>query len=370
MTIQDFSTFIKKYSPGCIFRINLAELSGQRIAVDGDYLVYVMITTAAKQVLGQTNLIEGEPDMKKVEQLALKKILDRLCIFLYYRIEVVCCFDSAPSPLKERVQENRSSTYLKRHNDLETARLSLYSVDPLFRNSTLTEKYAKAFQSSVRPSWEFMKTVRNVLGSLGFPVYRARDFLTLTGDAEGLAACLCYNGHCLAALTTDSDFHPYGGNICITEIKSEIQTSHDGSRRTDYYAIVRSLNHILSGLGCTFETFRDICIMLGTDYNNRIPGVGPVNIYKAIQQHGSLANYSQIKDVSCYDYYNVSQIFSQGQTLITPPVLNFNWTQFQIYGRQVLEDEGLHSIVKVISDLAPGKINIELPPILETSFNI
>ncbi len=351
MGIEDFSTLLEKNAPASYYKVPLSSWTGKRIAIDMDNLMYIMMIVSTKQIVSQTNLAEKEPDPLLIHRLTLDKVLERLSIFLYYDIGVICCFDSQPHPLKDRIRQKRRTTFDKKKTEYEAARDSLYGTDPLFRNAQLTGRFAKAIQNNVKPSWEFMSHTRNLLESLGFPVFRAGDLLgPITGDAEALAASLCINGYCIAGATTDSDFHAYGANLAITELTTE-RSVREGVNITTHYATVRSLEAILLQMQVSFETFRDICILLGTDYNLRIPQVGPVKIMTLIRKHGSILGIASEKDIGPLNYLEVLPIFQSTIVKLTPSQIDFDAEKFRSNARAVLEIEDLSKYVKIINEL-------------------
>jgi 5'-3' exonuclease len=366
MGIEDFSGFLDRFAKDVYYKIPLTYFAGRRVAIDMANLAYIMTITATKQVIGQTNLMESEPDQMMIDRLSLNKILERLTTFMYYNVEVICCFDSAPNPLKERIKEKRKNEHDKKMNEYLLARQALFGTDPLLRKP-LVERYSKARQNIARPNREFMDFVRNTLSALGFVTMKAGDYLgPITGDAEGLAAALCVGGNdiCVAAVTTDSDFHVYGGNLAITAIESEqINTTDEFGQPMKshmHFATVRSMEAMLLQLGMSFATFRDTCIMLGTDYNIRIPMVGPVKVMTLIRKYGSILEVAREKDITPYNYQQVLPIFSASLIKLTLTQTDFDINRFRDHGQMILEAEGLPWYHKIIKELPmiSGKLNV------------
>lgn len=62
-----------------------------------------------------------------------------------------------------------------------------------------------------------------------------------------------------------------------------------------------------------YEMFREYCIMLGTDFNTRMPGIGRVKAYKLLSEYGSIANISRMfPNLPCHllKYEQTKQIFT------------------------------------------------------------
>ena len=345
----------KKEAPYSYCRVPLTNLAGKRIAIDMASLIYVMSAPVISMVTDRTNLIVEEPDRNEINRQIIHKVLERLEIYLYYNIQVICCFDSKPNPLKDKTKRN--ADHEKKVNEYNAARTALYSADPLLRHA-LVERYKRAYKANIKPPKEFVEHIQHLLYAIGFPVLKASDYFgEFNGDGEALAATLCMGGndYCAAAATNDSDFHAYGGNWAIIDIETE-PTTVNNVRITMHYANMRSLEAIINQMNIPFSTFLDICIMLGNDFNDRIPGVGPVNIMKLIKQHGSIEAISRIKDVRILNYHNVLPIFNSSRIKITPPQLDFDVKRFNDSCRHpirksILSEEGLQSHVKDIADL-------------------
>ena len=354
MGIEDFSTFLKKYAPNCYYEIPLSSFSGKRIALDINNVLYIFTAVSAKIVVSQTNLAETEPDPNEINKLVLDRLLDRLAIFLYHNISPICCFDSQPNPLKgtSKKKMKKKEQTEKDLQEFYRAKNALYNTEPLYRNTNLTKQYEKAYLKIVRPSWEFTAYVGNLLSNLGFCVLYAKDYFTQTGDAEALTASLCISGndYCIAGNTTDSDFHVYGGNLAITDFTTRYNMVN-GVNTPITYVTVRSLEAILIQTGMTFTTFRDFCIMLGTDYNVRIPRIGPVNAFDLIQKHKTVAQVSNYQDVQILNYNNVIVIFNETLKHLNVPNPDFNPDTFRKNCRNVLEIENLTKYIKIILDL-------------------
>lgn len=354
MGIQNFSAFLKKRAPNCYYEIPLEQFRGKRLAIDMHGTIFRMMFGATADVVERTNIAQERPDVTIIERKTLDMILNHLEVFMYYGITPVCVFDGKPHPMKQRTQSKRKVERDKSRNKLLDAETNLYSVDPLFRNSTLVNEYKKRYKSHIEPRWEFVSQLKDVLFSSGFPVVSAQDFPIETKDAEALCATLCMpgNDYCFAAVSEDSDFHVYGGNIALTEIYQKYVTK-DNVRSTVYYAKVRTLQGILLESGLSFEQFRDLCIMMGTDYNPNIPNVGEARCWDAIVQYGSVTGFSMVRDVSPLCYPEVLRIFSSSIVRIelTESQLSFDETRFRERAREIFEAYGMKDHTKTILDL-------------------
>lgn len=364
MGIEDFSVFLKDRAPNCYSELPLEAFRGKRLAVDMHNLIYQMVSVSTNDVL---YVFKGtsEVDQSTIERLATDKILNRLEVFLSYGATPVCVFDGKSHPLKSRPGNKRAKNRETLRMKLQAAHDQLFGVDPLLRTQALIENYRKYRKQAVEVSQTFIAQIKEVLSTAGFPVVLAESFKLITNDAEGICASLCLSGndYCHAGVTEDSDFHVYGGNVQIVEI---YQKKVEGD--VEYFAKVRSLEHILAQSGLTFVQFRDLCIMLGTDFNDRIPGVGPKTCWDRLVQWGGVQGWARADPsvLTRLNYHQVLDIFNSTLTKINidPPL--FNLSLLKERGRDVFDAYGLKDHTNYLFDLVSqlGELRVEKSPAL------
>jgi len=99
-------------------------------------------------------------------------------------------------------------------------------------------------------------------------------------EAEAQCAVLARAGKVYAAASEDMDTLTFNSPILLRHLtfseqrKEPIQEIH--------------LDRVLTGLGMDYKQFVDLCILLGCDYLDPIPKVGPSTALKLIKEHGSL----------------------------------------------------------------------------------
>lgn len=352
MGIDYFSDFIREHAPNCYFEIPLESFRHRRVAIDINNLAFAMMSVATKEVVDRTELAINKPDRGNIDRLAIDKIIGRLVIYLQHGITPVCVFDGKPHELKSHAKAKRKANNDRIKNKLKDAEIKLYSVDLLFRVQPLINEYAKYCKQNIEVSYDFMNQLRDILITVGFPVLSATDFGLETRDAEGICAALCLQGndYCVATVSTDSDYHTYGGNIEITDIYPKY-VNNNGVRVHVYYAKVRSLEAILQQCGLTFDRFRDLCILQGTDFNPNIPGVGVKRSWDYITRYGSIVGLGQSGiDISILNYFNVLKIFASTIVKINIPLPNFNVSRFREHGRNMFDLYNLRDHASSIAD--------------------
>lgn len=69
---------------------------------------------------------------------------------------------------------------------------------------------------------------------------------------------------------------------------------------------------MLGSLGITREQLVDVCIMIGTDFNYGVRGIGPKKGLRLIKEYGNLENVMRKMDIEINDYEIVKEIFLNG----------------------------------------------------------
>ncbi|XP_023191598.1 probable flap endonuclease 1 homolog [Xiphophorus maculatus] len=113
-----------------------------------------------------------------------------------------------------------------------------------------------------------------LLKRMGVPVIQA------PGDAEAQCARLVRDGVVDAVASEDMDTLPFGANVLIRQLNA----------KKDSEVVEYSLPRLLEKLQITHEELVDLCILLGCDYCDKIPGLGPKKALTLIQKHRTIEN--------------------------------------------------------------------------------
>ena len=94
------------------------------------------------------------------------------------------------------------------------------------------------------------------------------SYIVAKDEAENLAASLAVELKVAAVWTSDTDTYPLGAPLVVKGFESKGGHIHIKG--------IFTLN-ILRDLELNHDQFRDFCIMLGTDFNDRMNRIGPSN---------------------------------------------------------------------------------------------
>ncbi|OAP63846.1 flap endonuclease 1, variant [Fonsecaea erecta] len=178
-------------------------------------------------------------------------------------IKPLYVFDGAPPKLKSGELAKRFARKNEASDQHEEA-----------KETGTAEEVEKFSRRTVRVTREHNDECRRLLKLMGIP------YIVAPTEAEAQCAVLARAGKVYAAASEDMDTLTFNSPILLRHLtfseqrKEPIQEIH--------------LDKTLEGLGMDRDQFIDLCILLGCDYLDPIPKVGPNTALKLIREHGSL----------------------------------------------------------------------------------
>src|SRR2546428_7955019 len=242
---------------------SLEAMRGRTVAVDGNLELY--------QFLSIMRTRDGQPlqDSKGRITSHLNGLVFRTTRLLAdYDIRPVFVFDGPPPELKWEEIRRRREAREKSRQEYETA---------VAAGGTATA-WSKAGMTS-RLTGPMVAEVEIVLGSLGLPWIQAPS------EGEAQAAFLAQRGDVWAAGSKDYDSLLFWAPrmVRFLAISSTEFLPSQGRSRTvspEVLDLAENLEH----LGLTREQLVDVAILVGTDFNEGVRGIGPKTAGKRIRE--------------------------------------------------------------------------------------
>ncbi|KAK3689645.1 DNA-repair protein rad2 [Podospora appendiculata] len=178
-------------------------------------------------------------------------------------IKPLYVFDGAPPKLKSGELAKRFQRKQEANEGLEEA-----------KETGTAEDIEKFSRRTVRVTREHNADCQQLLKVMGIP------YIIAPTEAEAQCAVLARAGKVYAAASEDMDTLCFNTPILLRHLtfseqrKEPIQEIH--------------LDKVLEGLNMERKQFVDLCILLGCDYLDPIPKVGPTTALKLIREHGTL----------------------------------------------------------------------------------
>ncbi|ODM18396.1 Flap endonuclease 1 [Aspergillus cristatus] len=256
MGIKQLYQVIAENAPDAIKTGDIKQHFGRKVAIDASMSIYsfmIAVRSEGQQLMSDT----GETTSH------LMGMFYRTLRMVDNGIKPVYVFDGAPPKLKSGELAKRSARKSEATEAHEEAKETGTAED--------VEKFSRR---TVRVTREHNAECKKLMKLMGVP------YIDAPTEAEAQCAALARAGKVYAAASEDMDTLCFETPILLRHLtfaeqrKEPIQEIH--------------LNRALEGLGMDRNQFIDLCILLGCDYLEPIPKVGPNTALKLIREHGSL----------------------------------------------------------------------------------
>ena len=247
--------------------ITLDALQGRRVAVDGNGELY--------QFLALIRLPDGTPlrDASGRVTSHLSGLFFRVTrLIADYRVRPVFVFDGAPPALKAADLARRREVRARYEEEVAEARAA----------GDMARAYSKATMTS-RLSREMVDEARTLLALLGIPSVRAPS------EGEAQAAHMARSGRVWTAVSKDFDTLLFGAPrlVRFMTIGGREFLPSRGTFRPITPELIE-LAALLDSLEVTREQLVDLAILVGTDFNPGIKGIGPKKALQLVRRHGAI----------------------------------------------------------------------------------
>jgi flap endonuclease-1 len=189
-----------------------------------------------------------------------------------YDLRLVFVFDGAP-PAMKAAELARRRDVKERYRAEHAAAIAAGDLATAYSKATMTSRLTRAMVAEAR----------ELLRLLGIPVVQAPS----EGEAE--AAAIARSGRAWAAASKDYDALLFGAPrlLRFLTISGREFLPSRGTFRPIVPEVIE-LEPWLAQLNVTREQLIDVAILVGTDFNDGIKGIGPKKALKLIQQHGAI----------------------------------------------------------------------------------
>jgi flap endonuclease-1 len=276
--------------------LELNDLRGRSVAIDAYNTIY--------QFLSIIRQPDGSPltDSQGRVTSHLSGLLYRTANLIEAGISPSFVFDGIPHDLK-------ADTIMQRRARRDKAEAEWQDA---VEEGDLKKAFSKAQQTS-RMTPEIKESSRELLECLGLPMIDAPS------DGEAQAAYMCAKGDVWASASQDFDSILFGAPTLVRNLTITGRRKIPG--RDQYKDVKIELiesERFLKELDVTREQLVDVCILMGTDFNHGISGIGPKKGLKLIKTHGDIEGvlkhtgdeieyYDEIRDIFlrstyCNDY--------------------------------------------------------------------
>ncbi|KAG9249178.1 flap endonuclease-like protein 1 [Calycina marina] len=259
MGIKQLFSIIKEEAPDAFKEGEIKNQFGRKVAIDASMSIYSFLIAVRSGGEMLTNE-EGETTSH------LMGMFYRTLRIVDNGIKPVYVFDGAPPKLKSGELAKRFQRKAEATEGLEEA-----------KETGTAEDIEKFSRRTVRVTREHNVECQRLLKLMGIP------YIIAPTEAEAQCAALARAGKVYAAASEDMDTLCFDSPVLLRHLTFSEQ------RKEPIQEIF--LEKVLDGLNMDRKQFVDLCILLGCDYLDPIPKVGPHTALKLIREHGTLENF-------------------------------------------------------------------------------
>ena len=301
MGIKGLNSVIKKHAPGVMKDIHISDLSFKKVAIDTSLFLYKykaifkdrwitcfiqLVSCLRKHDVHCVFVFDGkspvEKDKEKEQRRASREKLEEKYKILEEKLNL-CKLTGEIAPELLEVQEKYSIGVQNR----------LLGGFKKINVRILEEHIEKLKSQVISVNKNDIQLIKNFLDIVAVPYIQSET------EGETLCSYMCRWGIVDAVMTDDTDVLVYGTPLFIFDINSS-----DGSCKCIEY------NELLETIEFTEETFRDLCIMCGCDYNTNIPKVGQETAFKLMKEYLSIDNLPEKYDKTVLNHVRVRELFT------------------------------------------------------------
>ncbi len=249
-------------------KISFKDLHDRVIVIDAYNVLHQFLATIRQR--------DGTPLKNSRGEITshLTGIFHRTANMVEARIRPVYAFDGKPHPLKAKTLEDRQKRKELAEKEWKEA----------LKAGDLQKARTKAQQTS-RVTDEILKQSKELLDALGIPYIQAPS------EGEAQASYMVKKGDAFAVGSQDFDCLLVGSPVLIRNLTSSQRRKLPGK---EAYSKVHPnqirLKQNLKSLGVTQKQLVDMAILIGTDYNDGIKGIGPKKSLNLIKKNGNVEN--------------------------------------------------------------------------------
>ncbi|MFH1234151.1 MAG: flap endonuclease-1 [Candidatus Diapherotrites archaeon] len=278
----DFAGIVEKKE------ISLESLAGHTIGIDSFNILY--------QFLSSIRGADGTPlmDLRGRTTSHLTGLLYRTANIVEKDIRPVFVFDGEPSRLKAKTREERQKIRTDAEKKFEDA-----------KKEGRTEDMRKYAQQALRLTGEMIEESKALVRLMGLPVIEAPS------EGEAQISAMCASGAVFACASQDYDAMLFGSPRLVRNLATTGKRKVPGKEiYIDVNPEMIELEPSLKALGFGREKLVWIAMLIGTDFNEKIPGIGPKKALDLVKKHSSFEDIiKEAKAEPSFDYKEITELF-------------------------------------------------------------
>lgn len=289
--------------------ITFDDLSGKPVAFDGFNVLY--------QFLASVRQADGTPLMDSKGNITshLSGLFYRNLKFLEAGIKPIFVFDGKPPKFKRMTLDSRYERKQKAEKQYEIA-----------HGEGDIEAMRKAAVQKLRLTEEMVQESKLLLKAMGIPIVQAPS------EGEAQAAYMAMNGYAYASVSQDYDSLLFGTPRLVRNLSITGKRHHVRGGIIEIKPEEIELKKLLSDLQITREQLIMLGMLVGTDYNEGITGIGPKKGLKIAKECRTLRDMvGTVRELKGYEFpEDVEEIFNFFMEPTCTEDFNLKWEDVNV----------------------------------------
>jgi len=268
-------------------KVRLEDLSGRSVAIDAFNTLYQFLTMIRQP--------DGTPLMDRDGRVTshLSGLFYRSSALLEFGIRPAFVFDGKPPELKKKTLDERRAVKEEAERDWKKA----------LAEGDLKRALSKATRTARLDSDMIADSIA-LLDAMGIPWIKAPS------EGEAQMSFMARKGDVWAGASQDFDAILFGTPNLVRNLTLAGKRRLPSGKTIDVAPEIVTLGEVLSALGVTREQLVDMAVLIGTDFNDGVRGIGPKKALAAIKRLGSLEGLQHEGKVSVPEEFpEVRRIF-------------------------------------------------------------
>lgn len=270
--------------------VKLEDLRGRSLAIDAFNTMYQFVTTIRQP--------DGTPLKDREGRVTshLSGLFYRSAAMLELGIRLVYVFDGKPPELKKKTIEERRAVREQAAKQWKTA----VDAGDMKRALSMASR-------STRLESDMIAEAKLLLDAMGVPCVDA------PGEGEAQMSHMVRKGDVWAGASQDFDAILFGAPNLVRNLTLAGKRRLPSGKTVDVTPEIVTLGQVLAALDVTREQLVDIGILIGTDFNEGVRGIGPKKALALIKRLGSLERVAEEGKV------HVPEVFADVRRIFLEP---------------------------------------------------
>lgn len=273
MGIKKLGDFLKKEFAGTFLKKSPEDFKGKRIAIDGNFMVYKFLAIEISRIINSLlDPINDEISQEAMISALTKRFLLQEKTFLEYEVQSFWFFDGEAPQEKEKTKEARIKAKIASKNKLKIAKEEFELIDEFdfAKKEKAREEILKRRAATTTISRDSIRKIIDNLKEFGVAADIARS------EGELHCASFCVHGLADYVFTTDTDVFAIGASRLTSFTSGGVE--------------LIEIQDILKACFFTQDQFRDFCILLGCDFNEKLSRVNETKTFFLMMEHEKIEN--------------------------------------------------------------------------------